>query len=128
MAPKEDSKDSLSRKRAELIVKVRSGQITATEAAAALGVSRKTYYEWEERALQGMLTALENGSPGRPRTETDGETEKLKKRVQELETELQAHQTALKIRELLDPVFPRQGTKEATRGKTAGKKKRLRKS
>jgi transposase len=47
-----------ARLRAELILKVRTGQMTATAAAAALGVSRKTYYEWEVRGLRGMLRAL----------------------------------------------------------------------
>jgi transposase len=133
MAPTKDTKDDrLSRKRAELIIKVRSGQMTATEAAAALCVSRKTYYEWEERALQGMLSALENGMPGRPRREVDQEKEALKDQVKKLEKDLAVHQTALKVRDLLGPVFP-PPTEERTEGsrpvkcKTASKKNKRRK-
>jgi transposase-like protein len=48
-----------ARQRAELILKVRSGQLTATAAAQALGISRQQYYQWEARALQALL-----GSPG----------------------------------------------------------------
>ena len=32
--------------RAEMIMKVRCGLMTAAQAAARLGVSRKTYYKW----------------------------------------------------------------------------------
>ena len=51
--------------RTEMIVKVRAGLMTATAAAEALGVSRKTYYKWEKRGLQAMLAAGEAEKPGR---------------------------------------------------------------
>ena len=44
-----------ARQRAEVIFKVRSGQMTATDAAHALGISRQQYYQWEQRALQALL-------------------------------------------------------------------------
>jgi DNA-binding XRE family transcriptional regulator len=50
----------LARERASIILQVRSGALTATEGAERLGVSRKTYYEWEDRALEAMALALEN--------------------------------------------------------------------
>lgn len=53
-----------AQRRAALIVQVQCGQITATEAAAQLGISRKTYYEWEKRALSAMVGVA--GSAGRP--------------------------------------------------------------
>jgi DNA-directed RNA polymerase specialized sigma24 family protein len=69
----------ISRQRAEVILQVRSGRITATEAAHLLGISRKTYYQWEQRALSGMLAGLENRPPGRPLTaKPDPETLRLK--------------------------------------------------
>lgn len=43
----ERQKDKLAIERAEVILKVQSGELTATEGAAMLKVSRKTYYEWE---------------------------------------------------------------------------------
>ena len=52
-----------ARQRAALILKVRSGQLTATAAAQALGISRQAYYQWESRALKAMLAALEE-QPG----------------------------------------------------------------
>jgi transposase-like protein len=92
---------STARERAELIVKVRSGQMTAAAAAAALGVSRKTYYHWESRGLSGMLGQLEDKEPGRPPAgpspalvRMQSELARLKKRAQSLEQ-------TLKIRGLL---------------------------
>ena len=52
--------------RAELIMKVRCGLMTAAQAAKQLGVSRKTYYKWEQRGLSALLNGLSNQSPGRP--------------------------------------------------------------
>ena len=61
----------------ETIIQVRAGLLTATAAADRLGISRKTYYQWESRALTAMLEALQPGQPGRPPTERDPETEKI---------------------------------------------------
>lgn len=77
-----------ARKRAEVILKVQSGQITASQGAEELGVSRKTYYKWEKRGLQALLKSLQEREPGRPMAEEDPEREALSKRVEELEQEL----------------------------------------
>ena len=53
-------------RRAEIIMKVRSGIMTATEAARELGVSRKTYYKWEKRGLAALLDGLSDQPTGRP--------------------------------------------------------------
>jgi len=90
-----------ARQRAEVILQVRSGQLTATQAAQTLGISRQQYYQWEQRALQALLAALENQPTGRPRTPTDPEKEALQRRVQQLEQELQQHQQREQLRQLL---------------------------
>lgn len=77
----------LARRRAELIVQVQSGRMTATEAARQLGVSRKTYYQWERRALSGMVEALRGKTGGRPSKPKDPEREKMQKRLSELEAQ-----------------------------------------
>ncbi len=56
---------ALARQRAQLIMQVRSGLLTAEAAARQLGVSRKTYYKWERRALTAMVEALGNREQGR---------------------------------------------------------------
>jgi hypothetical protein len=60
--------------------------MTATQGAAALGVSRKTYYKWENRALGAMLDGLENRDTGRPELpEPSQDNVELKKKLEELQ-------------------------------------------
>ena len=97
-----DSEDKgQARERAAVIFAVRSGQITAEEGARRLGVSRKTYYEWERRALTAMTTALENGSPGRPSTPQDEEKEELQKQISELQDKLFVAEKTTEVRDML---------------------------
>jgi transposase len=92
---------SRSEQRAALILQVRSGQLTAEQAARQLGVSRQTYYKWEQRALQALLTALEDQPKGRPKGESDPEKEALQTRVQQLEEQVQLFQEREELRELI---------------------------
>jgi transposase len=94
-------RQELARKRMALLIKVRSGEMTATEAAKLLGVSRKTWYEWENRALGAMNSALEDRLPGRPQTPVDTEKELLQKRVAELEKQLYLAKKTEEVRDLL---------------------------
>ena len=55
-----------ARKRAEMIMKVRCGLMTASQAAHELGVSRKTYYKWEQRGLASLLDGVSTKKAGRP--------------------------------------------------------------
>ena len=90
-----------ARQRAEVIFKVRSGQMTATDAAAELGISRQQYYQWEQRALKALLMSLEDQPTGRPKTPTDPEKEKLQHRVEQLEQQVQEYQQKEQLRQLL---------------------------
>lgn len=97
-----DDKDlELARKRAEVIFAVRSGQITAEEGARRLGVSRKTYYEWESRALEAMTGALEDRAPGRPALPKDEEKERLQNEITELQNELFVAKKTVEVRDML---------------------------
>ena len=91
----------LARERALVILQVRSGALTAKEGARLLGVSRKTYYEWEEKSLKAMALALENGPPGRPPAPMDPEKEVLQERIQELEKKLDVAEKTIEVKELL---------------------------
>jgi len=93
--------DQEALKRAELVLKVRSGQISAAAAAQQLGISRKTYYKWEKRALQGMLEALCERSSGRPASVADEEKQTLKKRLAQLEKELILMKESAELHKLL---------------------------
>ena len=116
-----DKKHECARQRADLILQVRNGQLTATEAAAILGVSRKTYYRWEKRGLEALVGALENrGTGGRPAQEVDPEKQKLEKRLAEIEKENQELRQTLAIKEALQGFF----APNNPGGKTRGKKRR----
>ena len=90
-----------ARQRALVILKVRSGVLTAKQGALALGVSRKTYYEWEEKSLKAMALALENQPAGRPPSPVDEEKKALRQRVRELEKKLDVAEKTIEVKELL---------------------------
>lgn len=109
-----DKEQELARERALVILRVRSGAMTAKQGAQALGVSRKTYYQWEDRALKAMALALENRVAGRPSGSTDEEKETLRQRIRELEKKLDLAEKALEVKELLAAYeeFRDRGTKK----------------
>jgi transposase len=97
-----DTEDKeLARKRAAVVFAVRSGQITAEEGARKLGVSRKTYYEWERRALQAMTEAMEDKAPGRPSTPQDEEKQRLQDEITELQNKLFVAEKTVEVRDML---------------------------
>jgi transposase len=96
-----EENQKLARDRALVILRVRSGLLTAKEGAKLLGVSRKTYYEWEDRSLKAMALALENRPAGRPSIPVDEEKESLRERVQELEKKLYLAEKTIEVKELL---------------------------
>ena len=104
----------LARERALVILQVRSGALTAKEGAKLLGVSRKTYYEWEEKSLKTMALALENRPSGRPPLPVDPEKETLRQRVRELEKKLDLAEKTIEVKELLEAYeeFRGRGTKK----------------
>jgi len=98
---KKEKEQELARKRALVILQVRSGTLTAKEGAKLLGVSRKTYYEWEEKSLKAMAQALENHAAGRPPVPIDPEKETLREQIRELEKELDLAKKTIEVKELL---------------------------
>ena len=116
----------LARERASIILQVRSGVLTATEGAERLGISRKTCYEWEDRALEAMALALENHPAGRPPTPLDAEKEELQTKVQDLEKKLYLAEKTIEVKDLLSAyeIF-RDGGAKKNKGKKqkAGKRR-----
>ncbi len=96
-----DKEQKLARERALVILRVRSGALTAKQGAQALGVSRKTYYQWEERALKAMASALENRVAGRPCVSTDEEKKTLRQRIRELEKKLDLAEKSRVAKEMM---------------------------
>ena len=93
---------ALARQRAQLIMQVRSGLLSAQEAARQLGISRKTYYKWERRALAAMVEALGNRGHGRPPLPIDAEKVALQRQTQELQAKLQVLEQTERIRQTLE--------------------------
>jgi transposase len=93
--------ESKARERAAVILRVRSGQISAKEGAKQLGVSRKTYYQWEKRALEGMMNQLEEQPPGRPPKQSDPALEAMKQTISALEAKLKVAEQTAEVRSIL---------------------------
>jgi transposase len=103
-----------ARERISVIMKVQAGLLTATDAAAVLGISRKTYYEMENKALMGLMEALEPGKTGRPKKDKDPEKEAMARQIKELKQQVALNQMTINIRELFKGL---DGVKEATTNK-----------
>jgi transposase len=87
-----------ARLRAEVIMKVRCGLMTAQQAAEQLGVSRKTYYQWEQRGLSALLSSLADKASGRPSPPVDSEKQALQQQLEQAHREcaILQHKMALK--------------------------------
>ncbi len=123
-----DTRDEeLARKRAAVIFAVRSGQITAEEGAKQLGVSRKTYYEWERRALEAVTEALEDRAPGRPGTPKDEEKERLQNEITLLQNKLFVAEKIVEVRDMLHAYGLHNARAKKSAGESLEKKRKQRK-
>ena len=95
-SPKNPPANALQR--AEMIMKVRCGLMTASQAARQLGVSRKTYYKWEKRGLGALLESLGDqkaGRPGKPQRES-----LLEKQLVQSQVEIERLQREMALKEI----------------------------
>ena len=90
-----------ARKRAEIIFAVRSWQMTVTQGAAALGISRQMFYKWEQKALSAMMETLEDKSAGRPQVQTNPAVESLQKENVDLKKRLVVAEKTVEVKNLL---------------------------
>jgi DNA-binding XRE family transcriptional regulator len=99
---KQEGESQAARQRAEIIMKVRCGLMTATQAAQVLGISRKTYYKWEQRGLAALLEGVEDGESGRPETPPE-HTQKASfdKELKELQQKNELLEKQLKLKDLV---------------------------
>jgi transposase len=75
--------------------------LTAEAAARQLGISRKTYYKWERRALAAMVAALGNRGQGRPPQPRDPEKAALRRQTEALQAKLTVLEQTERIRQRL---------------------------
>jgi transposase len=88
------------RERTAVIMKVQGGLLSATEAAQKLGISRKTYYELEAKALSGIMQAINPGQTGRPKNAIDPEKLAMQKEIKALKQQVALNRMKLRIRDL----------------------------
>ena len=88
--PKRPSTQQTARLRAELIMKVRCGLLTARQAADRMGVSRKTFYKWEQRGLNALLDSVTDQHPGRRPNPSDDRCQSLEKQLSEANRQIES--------------------------------------
>ena len=114
-----------ARQRADVIMKVRAGIMTATEGAAALGVSRKTYYKWENRALGAMLDGLENRETGRPEHPDLSPAEvELKKKLKALQQQNDLLEKKMELAGMVHRFELEEAREQSRKGKVKSAKKK----
>ena len=94
------NQEHIIRERTSVIMKIQAGLLTATEGAKQLGISRKTYYELEAKALSGMMQAIEPGKTGRPKEPVDPEKQAMAEEIKTLRQKVALNQMKLNIRDL----------------------------
>lgn len=113
MERSENNRSAAARKRAQIIMKVRCGLMTAAEAAKQLGVSRKTYYRWEQRGLEGMLNGVCEHKAGRPPKPADPAQSALQKQMDETLRENQLLRQKLILKDLIYEIELQSGSDRA---------------
>jgi len=97
--------DSLSgsdedRERLRVVLATLSGELSVKDASLCLGVSEARFHVLRRQALEGALSGVSPGRPGRPHREPDpsaAEVEDLRAQVKWLEEELQCALTRTEI-------------------------------
>jgi transposase len=73
-----------------------------TEAAAMLGVSRKTYYKWEQRGLTALLAGVQDQAAGRPEAEQHQPCQpEVEKQLAQLQRENELLQKKMQLKDLV---------------------------
>ena len=86
-----------ARRLAAGILEVMSGERGPAQVSEALGISSMRYYALEERAIQGMVKALEPRPRGRKASSPEEEMLKLMKERDRLKRELDRSQALLRV-------------------------------
>ena len=96
-----EAEDQKALERQRAILAVLAGRLNVTQAALELQVSRKTFYEWQERALSAMRGALRDRPGGRPLKPVDPEKAQLREELSVLEKERLVLEGRLRIQEAI---------------------------
>jgi len=96
-----EERDPKAEERMRVILEHWAGRKNATEAATDLRVSRKTFYEWLDRAKDGIYQAVKDRHGGRPPEPVDTEKEELRQEVETLEKERAVLEGRLRIQQAI---------------------------
>ena len=113
-----------SQERLTTVLGVLAGTMTATEAAQQPGISRKSYYEWQERALSAMRGALTDRPAGRPANPVDTEKEALEQQVEDLSRQVELAKQTIEVKTILTAYAAQQKSHSNASEKQSKKKRR----
>jgi transposase-like protein len=115
---------AMAQQRLSVILRVLSGDLNVTQAAELLGISRKSYYQWQDRALRAMRDALDDRPTGRPQQPVDVEKQGLRTQVQNLSDRLELAQKTIEAKNILADFEARQKSLSSDPVATGKKKHR----
>ena len=98
--------DESARKRAEIIMKVNCGLMTATQAARELNVSRKTYYKWEKKGLAALLGNVADKPAGRPEKVSNPRQKDLENKLTKALKENEILRQKMALKDILADIKP----------------------
>ena len=128
--------DPKAQHRMNVILRSLSGEITATQGAEELNVSRKTFHSWVNRALTGLHESLKDKPTGRPEKEFNPYVEEMEAKVKSLTQQVLMLEQEREIRDILQGELrhafdeldgPIEGQKKSTRPRSSKDKKRKKK-
>jgi hypothetical protein len=70
-----------------------------------MGLSRKSYYQWEQRALAALLEAVQPQPAGHPSLTPDPEKEALRQRVAHLEQQVAELEQVNQLRQIVQQIM-----------------------
>lgn len=114
-----EQEDLKAQKRMQVILDHLAGRINATQSAQELGVSRKTFYEWLERARDAVYLSQKERTGGRPPDPVDSEKEELLEELEQAKKDRLVLENRLRIQEVI-----RQTIEDMHNGSSLPKKKR----
>ena len=82
-----------------------------SQAAERLGVSRKTFYKWEQRGLSALLDSVTDQPPGRPAHPPDDHRQWLEKQLQDANRQIDLLNRKMALKDvLMDLKLPQIGS------------------
>ena len=99
------------------VLSIWSERRTSAQAAERLGVSRKTFYKWEQRGLSALLDSVTDQPPGRPAHPPDDHRQWLEKQLNDANRQIDLLNRKMALKDvLMDLKLPETG-----RGRTKKK-------